>query len=291
MEIHLVDGTYELFRYYFGAPSHRNARGDEVAATRGVATSMVQLLEDGATHIGIATDTVIESFRNTLYDGYKSGEGVEPDILSQFPLLEATLRALGFVVWPMREHEADDGLASAARFAAAIPAVSRVLICSPDKDLAQCVGGKIVQFDRRRERIYDTQAVIEKFGVAPHAIADYLALVGDSADGFPGLEGFGAKTAATLLARYQSISAIPASADEWDVKVRGAAKLAATLAASHDDAMLFKELATLVDDLAIMQDIDDLRWRGPTDDLAEMLDVLDAQRLAPRIAALVAGVS
>lgn len=290
MEIHLIDGTYELFRHHFGAPSHRNGAGVEVAATRGVLTSMVQLLESGATHVGVATDAVIESFRNDLYDGYKTGEDLDPDIRVQFPLLESALDALGLVVWPMRTYEADDGLASAARAAASDPTVDRVLICSPDKDLAQCVGGKVVQVDRRRAVTFDAAGVRAKFGVDPASIPDYLALVGDAADGFPGLPGFGAKTAATLLAHYRTIDAIPVDAADWAVTVRGATGLAATLDRQRADAELFKQLATLVTDLPLVPSVAALRWQGPTSDLPGMLDRLDAGRLAARIDALAAAV-
>lgn len=279
MDVHLIDGTYELFRYFYGAPSHVTDAGEEVAAVRGVVGSMLGLVIDGATHIGIATDHVVRSFRNDLYAGYKTGEDMDPAILGQFGLLEETLGAAGFVVWPMVEHEADDAMASAARLAAADDRVGRVWICTPDKDLGQCVAGKVLQYDRRKSVRFDAAAVEEKFGVPPAAIPDYLALVGDSADGFPGLPGFGAKTAATLLARYGSVAAIPANADDWDVPVRGAAKLAATLVNQADDAALFRRIATVVDDLTLFDDVAALRWTGPTEAFAALADRLDATRL------------
>lgn len=282
MDVHLIDGTYELFRYFYGAPSHVTDRGEEVAAVRGVAGTILQLIDDGATHIGVATDHVVESFRNDLYDGYKSGEGMDPVILGQFGLLEEMLRALGVTVWPMIEHEADDALASAAHLAASDGRVDRVWICTPDKDLGQCVGGKIVQYDRRKQKLFDSDAVEAKFGVPPESIPDYLGLVGDSADGFPGLAGFGARTASTLLAEYRTIDAIPTDPATWSVKVRGAAKLADTLASHAEDAALFKHIATVVSDLELFDSVDELRWQGPTDDFAAMADRLDATRLVAR---------
>ncbi len=282
MDVHLIDGTYELFRYFYGAPSHMNATGEEVAAVRGVVGTVLQVIEDGATHIGVATDAVVSSFRNDLYAGYKTDEGMDPIILGQFGLLDDALAALGVAVWPMIEHEADDALASAARAAAADPRVERVLICTPDKDLGQCVGGKIVQVDRRKGLTFDADAVTAKFGVPPHSIPDYLALVGDTADGFPGIPGFGAKTAATLLARYGSIDAIPDDPETWDVKVRAAAKLAATLRDQRADAELFRRIATVVSDLTLFDDVDELRWTGPRDEFAVMADRLDAPRLVTR---------
>ncbi len=231
MEVHLLDGTYELFRHYFAVPSYRNSAGEEVGAVRGVLGTVLTMLEDGATHLGVATDHVIESFRNELWPGYKTGAGVDPDLLGQFPLLEEALEALGVRVWAMVDQEADDALAAAAALASADPRVERVLICTPDKDLAQCVvDPRVVQLDRRSGRLFDEAGVREKFGVPPASIPDWLGLVGDSADGFPGLPGWGAKSATTVLARYGHIEAIPEDGDAWDVEVRGAAKLAATLA-------------------------------------------------------------
>lgn len=262
MEVHLVDGTYELFRYHY-SPNNRDLRH---GATTGVVSSMLDLVRDGATHVGVATDHIIESFRNEMYDGYKDGSGIDPDLFAQFPEVEEALRTAGFTVFAMIEHEADDALAAAAVAAAADPRVTRAVICTPDKDLGQCVrsDGSIVQYDRRKQQLIDEAAVIEKFGVPPTSIADYLGLVGDSADGFPGLPGWGAKSAGTVLARYGHIEAIPASAEDWDVKVRGAAKLAATLVDKLADALLFREIATVVVDIHLFDNVDELRWTGPT---------------------------
>ena len=244
MEIHLVDGTYELFRHYFAVPSHKTSEGIEVAATRGVLGTLVRLLEDGATHIGVATDHVVESFRNDLFDGYKTGEGTPPEIMSQFPLVEALIEAAGFITFPMIEFEADDALASAARIAKEDSTVNRILICSPDKDLAQCVtdDGRVVQFDRRQEIIYDVTGVRKKFGVSPSSIPDFLALVGDSADGIPGLPGWGAKSSSLILDRYGTIEEIPLDPNKWDVSVRGAGKLAETLSQNFNEAQLYLSL-------------------------------------------------
>jgi 5'-3' exonuclease len=269
VRVHLVDGTYELFRHFYAVPSHRNQAGEEVGAARGVLGSMLGLLGDGATHVGVATDHVIESFRNDLWPGYKDGSGIDPDLLSQFPLLEEVLAALGLTVWAMVEDEADDALASAAAVAAADDRVDEALICTPDKDLAQCVGGRVVQFDRRQRVRYDADGVRAKFGVDPESIPDYLALVGDSADGFPGLAGWGAKSAATVLARYRHLEAIPAAAGQWEVSVRNSPRLAATLAAERDLVMLFRTLAILRTDCAVGR-VDDWRWTGPTPEFAEI---------------------
>src|SRR5580692_1845544 len=246
MKVHLVDGTYELFRHFFGAPPHRNAAGDEVAAVRGVVGSVLQLVADGATHVGVATDHVIESFRNDLWPGYKTGAGIDPDLWSQAWPLEEALVALGVVVWPMVDLEADDALASGAEVADDDPAVDQVVVCTPDKDLGQCVRGtRVVQLDRRKDALIDEDGVVAKFGVGPTSIPDYLALVGDSADGFPGLAGWGAKTTAAVLARYEHLEAIPDQPGQWDVPIRGIGSLAMTLAAQRDLAMLFRDLATL----------------------------------------------
>ncbi len=291
MEVHLVDGTYELFRHYFAVPEHTNRDGREVGATRGVLTSMVALLEEGATHVGVATDHVVESFRNDLYDGYKTGEGIEPALRSQFELLEEALTAAGITVWPLVEYEADDGLAAAAALADADSRVKKVFVCSPDKDLAQCVRGtRVVQLDRRQRIVRDAAGVREKFGVDPASIPDYLALVGDTADGFPGLPGWGAKSSATVLGHYAHLEKIPATPDDWEVKVRGAAKLAATLEAQREDALLFRRLATLVSEGPAVGSVDDWRWRGPGQGLEEMADYLDAANLLPRIERLAARV-
>jgi 5'-3' exonuclease len=261
--VHVVDGTYELFRHYYALPSARDANGREIAAVRGVLASIRTLLRDGATHIGVATDHVIESFRNSLWAGYKSGEGIEPDLLAQFPLLEEALVAAGITVWPMIEFEADDALAAAAAAASAEPRVERVVICTPDKDLAQCVRGtRVVQLNRRTRTFFDEPGVVAKFGVPPASIPDYLALVGDAADGFPGLPGWGAKSAATVLAKYARLEAIPADARAWNVNVASAAKLAQTLERDRERAMLFRELATLRTDIDLFDDVDELRWNG-----------------------------
>jgi 5'-3' exonuclease len=290
MKVHLVDGTYELFRHFFGAPSHRNADGHEVAAVRGVVSSVLQLLGEGATHVGVATDHVIESFRNDLWPGYKTGEGVDPELWSQAWPLESALTALGVVVWPMVELEADDALGSAAAVADDDPQVEQVIICTPDKDLGQCVrGSRVVQLDRRKDNLIDEGGVAAKFGVGPASIPDYLALVGDSADGFPGLPGWGAKSAATVLARWNHIEDIPPDPGDWDVVVRGAAKLATSLREGRNDARLFKELATLRIDRSLLGQVEELRWRGPTDDFADVCAAMDAPGIARRAEALAAG--
>jgi len=285
MEIHLVDGTYELFRHYFAVPSHKTSEGVEVAATRGVLGTLVRLLEDGATHVGVATDHVVESFRNDLFDGYKTGEGTPPEIMSQFPLVEALIEAAGFITFPMIEFEADDALASAARIAKEDPSVKRILICSPDKDLAQCVtdDGRVVQFDRRQEIIYDATGVREKFGVSPSSIPDFLALVGDSADGIPGLPGWGAKSSSLLLASYGTIEKIPLDPNKWDVPVRGAEKLAETLSQNFKKAQLYKDLTILRDNVSVMSNVSELEWVAPKEYFTELCDRLDASKLAERL--------
>ena len=288
MDVYLIDGTYELFRHYFALPSHRNARDEEVAAARGVLGYLLSLLESGVTHIGVATDHVIESFRNDLWAGYKTGEGIEPALLSQFPILEEGLVAMGVVSWPMTDLEADDGLAAAAVFAAAQPEVERVLICSPDKDLGQCVSdGRIVQrVDSRNGTIRDEAGVVERFGVSPASIPDYLALVGDSSDGYPGLPGWGAKSAAALLARYAHLDAIPDAAASWDVLVRGAEKLAATLRDNRDLALLFRDLATLRTHEPVLMSLEELRWLGPTPDFVAFVARMEQPALLQRAQSL-----
>ena len=282
MQVHLVDGTYELFRHHFAVPSHLDPNGMEVAAVRGVVGTVLTMLEDGATHLGVATDHVIESYRNDLWPGYKTSAGMEPVLLAQFPLLEDALVALGVSVWPMVDQEADDALAAAAAIAAADARVEKVLVCTPDKDLAQCVTDpRVAQLDRRNGRMLDEAAVREKFGVSPASIPDWLALVGDSADGFPGLPGWGAKSAATVLARYEHVDAIPESAGDWDVAVRGATKLAATLSAQRAAAELFLTLATLRTD-APVGTVDDWRWDGPMPDLASWSERLGSPNLVSR---------
>jgi 5'-3' exonuclease len=281
MRVFLVDGTYELFRHYYGVPPHRTAEGAEVAATRGVLWSMLRMLEEGVTHLGVATDHVIESFRNRLWPTYKSSAGLDPRLLGQFGLLEVALEAMGLVVWPMVELEADDALAGAAAVAAGDPAVEQVVICTPDKDLGQCVRGtRVVQLDRRRRVVYDEAGVAAKFGVGPASIPDYLALVGDSADGYPGLPGWGARSAATVLARYGHIEQIPASPGEWAVPLRNRPALAATLRDQRRQALLFKDLATLRADRSLLEGVDRLRWTGPTELFAEVCSRIDARGLA-----------
>jgi 5'-3' exonuclease len=279
MQIHLVDGTYELFRYFFAMPSHRDADGREVAAVRGVIASIFGMITAGATHVGVATDHVIESFRNTLWRGYKTGAGVDPALLSQFPLLEEALQAAGFVVWPMVEFEADDALAAAAEIAARDGRAERVIICTPDKDLAQSVRGtRVVQMNRRTRTIMDEAGVIAKFGVPPASIPDYLALVGDSADGYPGLRGWGAKSAAAVLARYGHIEAIPADWRTWGVNAANAGALSRVLAEERDRALLFRTLATLRTDLPLFQSVDELEWKGPTPAFAPLAAKLDVRQ-------------
>lgn len=277
MEVYLVDGTYELFRHYYAMPSARDQDGREVAAVRGVLASVLGMIKAGATYVGVATDHVIESFRNGLWPGYKTSAGVEPDLLAQFPLLEETLSAAGILVWPMVEFEADDALAAAAAAAARDARVERVIICTPDKDLAQCVcGTRIVQLNRRTRIIHDEAGVIQKFGVPPASIPDYLALVGDTADGYPGLPGWGAKSAAAVLAKFAHLESIPADWQEWHVNASHAGTLAHTLAVERDRALLFRKLATLRTDIPVLEHVDQLQWKGPTPDFAQIAARLDA---------------
>ncbi len=288
MQVHLVDGTYELFRQFFGQPQRPGLDGTDIGAVRGVLYSLTVLLADGATHVGVATDHVVESFRNDLWPGYKDGSGIDPRLGAQFPVLEDALAALGVVVWPMVELEADDALASAASAAAADPAVERVIVCTPDKDLAQCVvGTRVVQLDRRLGKTTDEQGVREKFGVGPASIPDWLALVGDSADGFPGLAGWGKRSAALVLDHYHHVEAVPDAVTDWDAglaqSVRGASTLAATLAAGRPEAMLFRDLATLRVDRSLLAGVEALRWRGPTDAFPEVCRQLRDDRLPGRV--------
>jgi 5'-3' exonuclease len=277
LEVYLVDGTYELFRHYYALPSAHDRNGREIAAVRGVLTSVLGMIKGGATHIAVATDHVIESFRNALWPEYKTGEGIEPDLLAQFPLLEQTLAAAGVVVWPMIDFEADDALAAAAVAAARDARVDRVIICTPDKDLAQCVSGtRIVQLNRRTRTTLDEAAVIQKFGVAPTSIPDYLALVGDTADGYPGLPGWGAKSTSAVLAKFGHLESIPADWREWHVNASQASALAATLSRERDRALLFRTLATLRTDVALFDDVDQLRWNGPTPGLDALAARFDA---------------
>jgi 5'-3' exonuclease len=277
MDIHLVDGTYELFRHYYALPSARDADGREVAAVRGVLASVLGMIKGGATHIAVATDHVIESFRNDLWPGYKTGEGIEPDLLAQFPLLEEVLAAAGIVVWPMVEFEADDALAAAAVAASRDARVERVIICTPDKDLAQCVlGARIVQLNRRTRVTLDEAGVTQKFGVPPASIPDYLALVGDAADGYPGLPGWGAKSSAAVLAKFRHLEAIPIDYQEWHVNAVNASALAGTLSRERERALLFRRLATLRTDIVLFDDVDQLRWNGPKPSFATLAARLDA---------------
>jgi 5'-3' exonuclease len=263
MRVHLVDGTYELFRHFYGGPPRADDSRDGRGATAGVIQTLLGMLEGGATHVGVATDHVIESFRNDLYPGYKTGEGIDPKLWEQFVPLEEAVAALGVAIWPMVEVEADDALAAVAASAASDARVEQVIIYTPDKDLAQCVrGDRIVQFDRRSRKVMNADGVVAKFGVPPASIPDYLALTGDSSDGYPGLPGWGSKSASAVLSRYGRLEDIPASVSEWDVKPRGATKLALVLRARWNDAMLFRSLATLRTDNPVVK-VDDLEYRGP----------------------------
>lgn len=263
MDVSLLDGTYELFRYFYAVPSSKDDKGQEIGAVRGVLGSVLSMIEGGAIHVGVATDHVVESFRNGLYPGYKTSEGVPPELLSQFPLLEDALAAMGVVVWPMIDFEADDALASAATKAALDKRVEQVVICTPDKDLSQCVvGTRVVQLDRRREIVRDEAGVVAKFGVGPPSIPDYLALVGDSADGFPGVTGWGAKAAAMVLSVYPHLEDIPKDWADWETTIRRARTLAESLFSHWDEALLFRTLATLRLDVPVFETVDDLKWKG-----------------------------
>ena len=286
MKVHLVDGTFELFRAFFGTPRGSDATGNEVGAVRGLIATLTALLrEPDVTHVGIAFDHVIESFRNDLFPGYKTGEGVEPELLAQFPLAERAARALGLVVWPMVEFEADDALATAALRYADDPAVEQVVICSPDKDLSQCVlGERVICRDRMRGTFRDEAGVVAKFGVRPESIPDWLALVGDSADGIPGIPGWGAKSAGTVLARYRRIAAIPDDASAWEVSVRGAARLAGSLSERRKDAALYWTLARLREDVPLDESLSDLEWTGaPRGELEALCEEIAAPELLDRI--------
>jgi 5'-3' exonuclease len=284
MQVHLIDGTYELFRHFFAVPSASDADGQEVGAVRGVLSSVLSMIQRGATHLGVATDHVVESFRNELYPGYKTSEGVAPELLSQFPILEEALEAMGVVVWPMVYFEADDALASAAHKAAQNDRVQQVFICTPDKDLSQCVVGKrVVQFDRRQEIVRDEAGVLAKFGVTPQSIPDYLAVVGDSADGFPGLPGWGPKAAASALSQYSHLEDIPKEWREWHPSIRRARPLSESLFAAWNDALLFRTLATLRLDAPVFNTVDDLRWKGPRSDFEAICLRMNARDLFRRV--------
>jgi 5'-3' exonuclease len=279
LDVYLVDGTYELFRHYYALPSARDSSGFEIGAVRGVLASVLGMISGGATHIAVATDHVVESFRNELWPGYKTSEGVEPDLLAQFPLLEETLSAAGVVVWPMVEFEADDALGAAAVAAAQDTRVDRVIICTPDKDLAQCVSGtRIVQLNRRTRITMDEAGVVQKFGVSPSSIPDYLALVGDASDGYPGLPGWGPKSTAAVLAKFGHLESIPADWQNWHVNAAHASALAQTLSQNRDQALLFRTLATLRTNIPLFDDVDQLKWDGPTAGFAELGARFDAAK-------------
>ena len=283
MDVYLVDGTYELFRYFFAVPGALNSQGEEVGAVRGVLGSVLSMFETGATHLGVATDHVVESFRNDLYPGYKTSEGVPPELMSQFPILEEALDAMGVKIWPMVEFEADDALASAALNAATDQTVRQVIICTRDKDLSQCVSGtRVVQMDRRRNLTRDEAGVVEKFGVGPRSIPDYLAVVGDSADGYPGIQGWGAKAAAQVLSRYPHLEDIPKAWQEWDASIRRGRTLAETLFANWEDALLFRTLATLRLDVPVFATVEDLRWQGPRPEFEAYCGRLGSKSLLDR---------
>ncbi len=289
MDVHLIDGTYELFRYFFAVPSAKDVRGQEVGAVRGVLGSVLSMVERGATHLGVATDHVVESFRNDLYPSYKTSEGVAPELLSQFPILEEALESMGVKVWPMVEFEADDALASAAAKAALDPQARQVFICTPDKDLGQCVvGTRVVQLDRRREIVRDEAGVVAKFGVSPHSIPDYLAVLGDTADGFPGVTGWGEKAAALVLSKYPHLEDIPKDWHEWHPSITRARGLSASLLAAWNDALLFRTLATLRLDVPVFDSLDDLRWKGPRPDFADRCRDLKSPELFRRATAAAA---
>ena len=281
MEVVLIDGTYELFRHYYALPPAKDADGREVAAVRGVVQSVLAMITGGARYVGVATDHVIESFRNDLWPGYKTGAGIEPELYAQFPLLEEALAAAGIAVWPMTEFEADDALASAAAIAARDARVDRVVICTPDKDLAQCVQGtRVVQMNRRTRTTFDEAGIRGKFGVSPASIPDYLALVGDAADGYPGLRGWGAKSTAAVLARFGHLEAIPMDPALWSVNATNSGALAKTLARDLELALLFRNLATLRTHLPLFDDVESLRWDGPRPEFVELAAKLDNRAFA-----------
>jgi 5'-3' exonuclease len=285
MDVHLIDGTYELFRHFFAVPAAADASGQEIGATRGVLVSILSLIERGATHIGVATDHVVESFRNDLYPGYKTSEGVPPELLSQFPILEEALESMGVVVWPMVYYEADDALASAAAKASQDDRVTQVFICTPDKDLSQCVAGtRVVQLDRRRDLLRDEDGVVAKFGVKPQSIPDYLAVVGDSADGFPGVPGWGVKAAALTLSQYPHLENVPKDWRDWHPSIRKARALSESLFNAWNDALLFRTLATLRLDVPVFDTVKDLRWQGPRPDFGEQCQRMKTADLHARAA-------
>src|SRR4029077_5052350 len=283
MDVHLIDGTYELFRHFFALPAAADVNGREISAVRGVLTSVLSMIERGATHIGVATDHVVESFRNELYPGYKTSEGVPQELLSQFPIVEEALQAMGVVGWPMVYSEADDALASAAFNAAQDERVGQVIICTPDKDLAQSVvGTRVVQCDRRREIVREAAAIVAKFGVRPQSIPDYLAVVGDNADGFPGLRGWGQKAAALTLSQYPHLEDIPKDWQEWHPSIRKARALSESLFNAWSDALLFRTLATLRLDVPVFDTVDDLYWKGPEANFEEFCRRIKSRDLLGR---------
>jgi 5'-3' exonuclease len=285
MDVHLIDGTYELFRHFFALPSAADTNGQEIGAVRGVLNSVLSMIERGATHIGVATDHVVESFRNDLYPGYKTSEGVPPELLAQFPVLEETLEAMGIVVWPMVQYEADDALASAAVKAALDDRVRQVLICTPDKDLSQCVvGTRIVQLDRRQNILRDEAGVVAKFGVKPQSIPDYLAVVGDSADGFPGLPGWGVKAATSTLSQYPHLEDIPKDWRAWHPSIKKAFLLSKSLFSAWSDALLFRTLATLRLDVPVFATVEDLRWKGAQPNFKQQCQRMKSPELVHRVA-------
>ena len=288
MDVHLVDGTYELFRHFFAVPPGLDTSGTEVAAVRGVLASVLGMIEGGATHVGVATDHVVESFRNDLYAGYKTSEGVPAVLLGQFPILEEALESMGVVVWPMVRYEADDALASAAAKAAQDDRVSQVLVCTPDKDLAQCVvGSRVVQLDRRQRITRDEAAVQLKWGVKPESIPDYLAVVGDSADGFPGLPGWGPRAAALAFSQFPHFEDLPKDWRQWPVSIRGVQRLSSVLFEKWEDALLYRTLATLVLDVPVFETVDELEWKGPTPEFERYCERLQSPALFTRAMAAV----
>ena len=287
MDVYLVDGTYELFRHFFAVPQGLDTTGREVGAVRGVLHSVAAMIEGGATHIGVATDHVVESFRNDLYPGYKTSEGVPAPLLAQFPVLEEALEAMGVVVWPMVRYEADDALASAAARAARDDRVGQVILCTPDKDLAQCVAGsRVVQLDRRRGITRDEAGVVAKWGVRPESIPDYLAVVGDSADGYPGLPGWGPKAAALTFSQYPHFEDVPKNWRQWHASIRGAQRLAAVLFEQWDDAILYRTLATLQLDVPVFENVDELQWKGPGPEFERYCERLQTPALFARVGGL-----
>jgi 5'-3' exonuclease len=287
MKVHLVDGTYELFRHYFAVPPGSDANGMEIAAVRGVLMSVMGLIEGGATHVGVATDHVVESFRNDLYAGYKTSEGVPAPLLAQFPVLEEALACMGVVVWPMVKYEADDALASAAAKAARDGRVDQVLVCTPDKDLAQCVvGDRVVQLDRMRGITRDEAAVVAKWGVRPESIPDYLAVVGDSADGFPGLPGWGPKAASSTFSQFPHLEDVPKDWRKWHPSIRGAQRLSTVLFEQWNDALLYRTLATLQVDVPVFESVDELQWKGPPPEFERYCEHMQASALYTRAMAI-----